>query len=255
MANLAKKESAQLEQVPDYLKHAGPAQGTETMSSEDMVVPRISICQANTPQRKKQDASYIEGLDEGMIFNTVSGEIYGTELTVVPLFFFRQRLYLGPMEEGGGVRCQSLNGKDGGRLHPSDCATCPHAQFKNDEEDSRPDCNLLLCYMCLLPGANQVAALSLKSTSLKAAKQLNAQIRMSNLDMFARTLKLTSVSMTRQQFQFWGPKLQLGDFVSKELYDAARALFSDLRGKNINLDTKGLDDEGQGPIDEKGIPF
>lgn len=252
MANLAKKESAQLEQIPDYLKHDGPSRGAEDITRDDMVTPRLAIAQANSPQRKKLDPSFIDGLEEGDIFNTVTGQIYGTKLTVVPLFFFKQRMMF---DDNNSILCQSFNGVDGGRLHPSDCATCPHAQFKNDEEDSRPDCNTLFNYMALLP-ANELAALSLKSTGLKAAKQLNAKVRMSKLDMFARVLNLESVSMTRKNNQFWGYKLELGDFVPKELYTAASGLFEDLRGKNINLDTKGLDDEGSDrTITDKDIPF
>lgn len=251
MANLAKKAVSELAQVPDYLRHDGPSRGAEDITRDDMVTPRLAIAQANSPQRKKLDPSFIDGLEEGDIFNTVTGEIYGTKLDVVPLFFFKQRMMF---DDNNSILCQSFNGVDGGRLHPSDCATCPHAQFKNDEEDSRPDCNTLFNYMALLP-SNELAALSLKSTGLKAAKQLNAKVRMSKLDMFARVLHLESVSMTRKNNQFWGYKLELGEFVPKKLYDAASSLFEDLRGKNINLDTKGLDDEGQGPIDEKGIPF
>jgi hypothetical protein len=224
------------------------------MTRDDLVLPRLSICQANTPQRKKAELTYVEGLDESMLFNTVSGEIYGQEVTVIPLFFFRQRMYFAPLAEGGGILCQSQNGLDGGRLHPSDCATCSHAQFKNEGDDSRPDCQLLLNYMCLLPSGDPIV-FSLKSTGLKAAKQLNAQIRMSKLDMFAKTLNIRVVSQTKNNNQFWAPQLKWADFVPEELYTAAQQMFSDLRGKNINLDTKGLDTEPGSDEAPANVPF
>ncbi len=252
MSNLTKHGVSELAQIPDYLKHDGPSRGAEDITRDDMVTPRLAIAQANSPQRKKQDPSFIEGLEESSIFNTVTGQIYGTKLTLVPLFFFKQRMMF---DDNNSILCQSFNGIDGGRLHPSDCATCPHAQFKNDEEDARPDCNTLFNYMALLPGG-ELAALSLKSTGLKAAKQLNAKVRMSKLDMFARVLHVESISMTKKNNQFWGYKLELGEFVPKELYDAASSLFADLRGKNVNLDTKGLDDEGgTTPEDSGAVPF
>lgn len=255
MTKLAKREEQHLAEIPAYLRHDGPARGTEDVTRDDLVLPRLALCQSNTPQRKKAELSYIEGLDEGQFFNTVTGEVYGTEITAIPLFFFKQRMYFAPLSEGGGILCQSQNGVDGGRLHPSDCATCPHAQFKNEGDDARPDCQTLMNFM-LVTQKQELLVFSLKSTGIKAARQLNAQVRMSGLDMFARTLTITAVSQTRNNNQFWAPSPKLGEFVPRELYESAGKLFSDLRGKSINLDTKGLDDEpGRSDISDKDVPF
>ena len=143
---LQKKTDTQLataEQVPAYLQTTGrAAQGTEIMDREDYTIPRVALCQSNTPQRKTSDPNFIDGLNEGMFFNTVTSEIYGTSFTSVPLFFFKQRMYFKPMTEGGGIICQSANAIDGGRLNPQGCASCPHSAFKQDAKDARPGCNL-----------------------------------------------------------------------------------------------------------------
>lgn len=251
----AKPESAQLEKqdlshgeivnrnIPDYIKRG--QRGTEVMEQTDIILPRLAIAQANSPQRKKLDPLYVPGLEEGVLFNTLTGEQYGTKVTVLPLFLFKNRFYFGPYGSGEGIICQSANAVNGGRLHPTDCVTCPHAAFKNDEEDQRPDCTMIYNYVSLLPKGSTTpwASISLKSTDTKEAKQYNAKIRMSGLDMFARTLEVSTIGKTQKGNSFYGFVLKPLDFIPKALYEHAEAKFNELRAINVKVDTRGMDQE------------
>src|SRR5271169_762810 len=129
-----------LTEVPKYLqREAGtPAAGFEEVQSGDMTVPQMRLCQSLTPQRDKQESKYIPGLDEGSYFNTVTGENYGDTVKIVPLMFFKNRVYFQDKKQGGGILCRSDDMKtgsvergdheDGGTFGGS-CATCPMAQF------------------------------------------------------------------------------------------------------------------------------
>jgi hypothetical protein len=142
---LVKAPTTAIEQVPDYVTQG--AVGTEEVEREDLTLPRIGIAQSLSPQRKKTDARYIPGLDEGQLFNTVTRQIYGEKVQLIPLFFFKQQMKFKDIDEGGGIECISVNGKDGGALHPSDCKTCPHNQFK---EGKPPACDKIMNYASLL---------------------------------------------------------------------------------------------------------
>lgn len=230
--------------VPEHIKR-GSQRGTEVMEQTDILLPRIAICQANSPQHKKLDPLYIPGLEEGVLFNTLTGEQYGTRMTVLPLFLFKNRFYFGEYGSGEGIICQSANAINGGRLHPTDCATCPHAAFKNDEDDTRPDCTMIYNYVSLLPKGSSTpwASVSLKSTDTKEAKQYNAKVRMSGHDMFARTLELSTIGKTKKENSYYGWVLKPLDFIPKELYEFAESKFNELRAMNVQVDTRGMDQE------------
>lgn len=236
----------QLESIPAYIKQ-GSARGTEKVTMDDMVVPRIAIAQANSPQRKRAHALFIEGLLEGHLFNTVTNEIYGERFTVIPLFFFKQRMkFPKPFGSGGGIECRSLNGINGGRLHPQGCETCPHSQFKaptpDNKNDTRPDCDTFLDIMCLLPNGKW-AVLSNKSSNIKVTRQFLSKVRMSGQDMFAKTLVLETVSKTEKGNQFYGLTLTRGMFVPESLYHAAETAFTQLHDQGIEVDTRGMSEE------------
>lgn len=82
--------------------------GLSNVRAEDMAIPFISIIQSNSPQRKKQDGAYIQGADEGMVFNTVTQELFditpdsGT-LEVLLCAFKKKYLHWRKREEGGGM--------------------------------------------------------------------------------------------------------------------------------------------------------
>jgi hypothetical protein len=180
--------------------------GFENMDSSDLAKPRLAICQSMSPQRKKSDPKFIAGLDEGMFFNTVTNEIYGTEVTVVPLMFFKSRVFFNPLDEGGGMRCQSPDSQIGVGDPGGECAVCPHSRF--GEHGEAPECTNFFNYAALVVpkakgariGPESLAIVSLKSTGLKVARDWNSKMRLrvdsstrKQLPMFMGAYKLTSV--------------------------------------------------------------
>ena len=68
-------------------KDAG--QGLSEVNMDTIQIPFLKILSSMSPQTKKQKKEYIEGAEEGMIFNTVTEELIdGAEgITVVPCYF------------------------------------------------------------------------------------------------------------------------------------------------------------------------
>lgn len=62
-------------EINDLIADAG--RGVENIGVEDVRPPRLTLCQAGTPQRKTDDPKQIPNLQELDLFNNLSNEIYG----------------------------------------------------------------------------------------------------------------------------------------------------------------------------------
>jgi len=103
------KESNQLFVVNDNLM-SKMSQDAETYvdntSVDDMTIPRLKLVQSATPQVKKADPSYIKGLEEGDLLDTLTNDfIKGDEgAFIVPVK--RRVIFLewGDIQAGGGLK-------------------------------------------------------------------------------------------------------------------------------------------------------
>lgn len=82
--------------------------GMQNVRTEDMAIPFIAVIQSNSPQRKKQDGAYITGADEGMVFNTVTQELFDVtpgngKLNVLLCGFKKKYLHWRDRDAGGGM--------------------------------------------------------------------------------------------------------------------------------------------------------
>jgi len=79
--------------------------GLEDTSSEDYAIPFIRVLQSGSPQLKKNNGKYIEGAAQGMLFNTVTNELYdGDEgILVIPCAYTKKYIEWVPRDSGGGI--------------------------------------------------------------------------------------------------------------------------------------------------------
>lgn len=248
---LVKTESANIE-VPDYLKdQIGKQHGMENVDNTDIVIPRLGLCQALSPQKRKNDTLYIQGLEDGMLFNTVTRRIYGEKLKLIMLFFYKNRIKFNPIDEGGGIDCMSVNGVDGGRICPDGCAGCKYSRWGNGETDDEhgndaPLCTLYHNYMCYIPEEHSPIAASFKVTGIKDSKQILAGIRLTRLPMYAKFYEVTVVEK-QQGKNLWYEKLITPQgFVPPDLFKEMENNFKALQDAGVRVDTTGEADEAFG---------
>ena len=72
--SVAKKKDNVVALVSDDMLFEDQGAGAEGISSQDLMVPRITILQSMSPQVNKRDGKHVEGAEVGFIFNTVSNE-------------------------------------------------------------------------------------------------------------------------------------------------------------------------------------
>jgi len=236
---VVKKETSQLI-VPESLANRfaeDAGAGQAGVSMEHLALPFIRMIQNGSPERKKTNAKFIEGSEEGDIFNTVTRELFKQDkgIFVVPCAFEFAHLEFVPMDEGGGFV---------GKLEPND----PVIRSANRDENNKdilPSGNELVKvaqhYVYVVDqdtGAYQQAILGMQSTSLKVSRGWNTQIKMQTamvddrrikLPSFGTVWHLTTVEKTRDNYTWyeWSVLGRTSYVQDEDLYEEAKS-FSDL---------------------------
>ena len=225
----------------------GPVHGFEMMRAKDMTVPRLSLAQSTTPQIKKANEKYVPGLEEGMFFNSVTGEIYGTKVLVIPLFFFRSRIFFKDLKEGGGVLCQAP-GPDGMKCQLNAGGPCLHDTWGAKGEP--PECNEFMNYPCIMPSnGNDLICVSLKSTGLKASKDWNTLMRIRKSDMFAGIYSIESKpARNKAGLDYFAYKIDNAGWVEDEKLwrfcgDQYDSVYQGIAAGTIVVEQEGLREE------------
>jgi hypothetical protein len=208
-------------EIPDFMKQGN--RGAENVGTDDMIIPRIELIQALSPVRKKSDPAYIEGAEEGMLYNNVTRTLYGTEVTVVPVYYTKQFLVWKDRKAGGG----GSNGFRGAFASKelADRAIAELAEEALEVSDTAQH------FVLVRNGDDwQEAVISMAKSKVKVSKRWNSLMRLSNTDSFSRAYKLSATTETnaRNESYFNFNVAALG-FVNKELYERAEKLYETIR--------------------------
>jgi hypothetical protein len=234
--------------LPEYLqKYKGQKLGQENVDRDDVLIPRLGLCQALSPQKKKANEAYIEGLEEGDLFNTVSGEIYGRSVIVIPLFFFKQFIHFKPIDEGGGIIAQYKNKSSVPEELMSWVDGNPPVvtEFKNQ-----------LCALLTEEGKLEPIVVSFKSTGIKIAKKWQNYINLLDAPSFVRTYKLEVFHKVEGKQEWEGLNVFPGEFSPGKLVADLEKLFEQFKDSDdINFDTRGMggEDDESGAAGNSGM--
>ena len=99
--DVALKEESALVSISDAMK-ADAGSGFENVTQEDVALPFLSLIQSLSPQRTKGDPKWIEGAEEGLLFNTVSESLYDY-VSIVPCAYNKVFMEWVPRDHGGGL--------------------------------------------------------------------------------------------------------------------------------------------------------
>ena len=214
-------------EIPDFMKQGN--RGAENVGTDDMIIPRIELIQALSPVRKKSDPAYIEGAEEGMLYNNVTRTLYGTEVTVVPVYYTKQFLVWKDRKAGGG----GSNGFRGAFASKelADRAIAELAEEALEVSDTAQH------FVLVRNGDDwQEAVISMAKSKVKVSKRWNSLMRLSNMDSFSRAYKLSATTETnaRNESYFNFNVAALG-FVNKELYERAEKLYETIRTGGVKV--------------------
>jgi hypothetical protein len=209
------------------------AKGLGAIGQEDLALPFLKILGQLSPEVNKRDGKYVEGAEPGMIFNSVSGELYdGVKgINVIPCFYKLEYIEWKDRGEGLGAPVAIYDSS-------SDIMskTTPDANYK----DRLPNGNYIektASHFVIVAGDSPSTALiSMKSTQLKISRKWNSM--MSGIKMkgangmftpasFSHIYKLKTTQMSNDKGTWFGWEVsKVGPVTEKGLYDQAKG-FSD----------------------------
>lgn len=188
--------------------------GSEDVTSNDMVLPRINVLQALSPQINKRDSGYIDGAEQGIIFNTVTNELYGESVTFVPVKF-KKEFVVWKLRTAGGGFCGAYDSMGeavaavGAMQNPADYeAVESHQHF----------------VMLLTATGTEEAVFSMTKSMLKTSRSLNTLVQIAGVSRFAKAYKAVAVEVSGDKGVYWSLKVNAAGFVSKEIHDKGEAL-------------------------------
>lgn len=106
---LKEQENNELSTLDLYAEDAGT--GMETISNDEVMVPRIALLQSMSPAVKKKGAEYVDGAEEGMFLNRISQKLYNGDvgMTVVPMNIRQTLVEFSSRDDGGNFIADHSN--------------------------------------------------------------------------------------------------------------------------------------------------
>jgi hypothetical protein len=225
-----KKETAvSTDVMDDILEFAG--EGAAYDSSE-MQIPFVRILQAMSPQLKKREAEYIEGSEQGDMFNTVTKQHWTGEdgIIVIPCYQTTKYLEFTPRDQGGGFR---------GEIPATDAVL--QRTERQGAKEMLPNGNELVksdqhyCLIVEADGTYQPVVIDMKSSQLKVSRRWKTQIAMQKIKhpktgamitppLFATQWTFTTVEESNDQGSWFNYQIEkVGLLESRDLMLEAKA--------------------------------
>ncbi|WP_293319140.1 hypothetical protein [Phenylobacterium sp.] len=261
---LKKKDSTELA-VGDIsadliLKSAG--KGLENITNDDITIPRLAIIQSGSPQRKKKDEKYIEGAEEGNIFNTVTNELYGHGIVVIPCGYRKSYVEWVPREKGGGLVAVHDIKPEGSK---TDSSTRKTFLGENQIVDTAEHFVLVKKDKSYEP-----AVLTMTSSNLSVSRKWNTLLKMKRINVKGQTVetpsfmyefRLSTVEAENDLGNWHKYKIEeIGQIESKDVFKQGQGLAESVTTGKVKasepLDTDASeeqDDDDKG--NNKKVPF
>lgn len=226
--------------IPDFLKDKmKDNRGSEEVQSNDLVIPRVELVQSLSKCRKKADPAYIEGIEEGMLYNNVTRKIYGEEMVVCPVYFRKEWLLWRDQDLGGGF---------GGAFDSAEAAEHAREGLEKPDEWEVVDTNQHFVLVINDDGSVEEAVISMAKTKAKTSRNWNSLVRINSGPRFSRLYKLVGVGATNKANQdYFTLDVKNVGFVSEEVFKHAEKVYemvtSGKAGIDRTFDDASFDDD------------
>lgn len=217
---------------PDHIKTG--KRGSEQIGLDDLTIPRLDVIQDLSPQRKRNRPEYIEGADSGMLFNSVSGKLYGDSIIFVPVFFRKEWIIWGDRKkdhEGFFGAYPSEQEAFEALSEREDADRCEVVKTDQqfglivDPESTGND-----------PQVEEVV-ISMSKSKAKVSRRLNSILQMADDDRFARMFEVAAIEDTNASNQsFYNLSIRQLGFCPEALYNVAEEMYNQISSgvKDVN---------------------
>lgn len=241
--------------------------GMENVKTNDVLVPRVSILQALSPQVQPRKAEYIDGGQIGDICDVGLGEVFKEGILFLPAFYRKDYLEWAPRATGKGL----VN------IHPDD-SILEKTTLDEKRRPILPNGNYIAetaqwfglnltadCRPCYIPFGSTQLKKSRKWMTLATSEKLKRKDGSTFIPpLFYRAYILTSAEESNNEGDWFGWKIERGPALP-EIVEAnygldwrvlkltATKFYEDLSAGIVKADVSGLDGATvEGTADQEG---
>ena len=227
MNEVTEKKSAPL---PANMFEEDAAKGLGAIGQDDLALPFLKILGQLSPEVNKRDGKYVEGAEPGMIFNSVSGELYdGVKgIDVIPSFYKLEYIEWKDRGDGPGAPVA---------IYDSSSDIMSKTKADANYKDRLPNGNYIektASHFVIITGDSPATALiSMKSTQLKISRKWNSM--MSGIKLkgknglytpasFSHIYKLKTTQMSNDKGTWFGWEVsKVGPITDASIYQQAKS--------------------------------
>ena len=226
-SDIAKKATAGA--LSANLFEADANKGLGNIGHDDLALPFLKILGQLSPEVNKRDAKYIKGAEPGMIFNSVTGELFDGEkgIQVVPCHYKLEYIEWQDRGEGSGAPVA---------IHPSSSDILTKTKRDASYKDRLPNGNYIektaSHFVIVNSETPSTALIAMKSTQLKISRKWNsmvASIRMKGKNglftpaSYSHIYQLKTVQQSNDKGTWYGWEVsKVGAVQDASLYEQAK---------------------------------
>jgi len=248
--NITKRANAPL---PANVFEADKGKGLGDIGLQDLALPFLKVLAQLSPEVNKRDGKYVEGAEAGMIYNSVTGELYsGTEgINVIPCYYKLE--YLEWKDRGEGLGAPVA-------IHDSSSDIMSKTKEDANYKPRLPNGNYIdktaSHFVIILGDSPSTALISMKSTQLKISRKWNTMMSglkikgedgLFNPASFSHIYKLKTTQLSNDKGTWFGWEVsRVGPVTDTSMYQQARTFSENIskgsvRAKHSTDKPKGSD--------------
>ena len=224
---IGKKEGA----LAVNMFEADANKGADNITQSDLALPFLKVLGQLSPEVNKMDGKYVKDAEPGMIYNSVTQELYDGEkgINVLPCHYIKQ--YVEWQDRGVGSSGAPV------AIHRADSDIISTTTRDKSFKDRLPNGNYLETtanhFVFLLGDSPSTALISMKSTQLVVSRKwlttmmgikLQGEKGLFTPPTYSHIYKLSTVQMSNDKGTWFGWDVsKIGPVTDKSIYDMAKS--------------------------------
>lgn len=246
--------------------------GMEGADKDSFAIPFIQILQKMSPKVDEDSAEYIPGAKAGMLYNTVTGELFDGKkgLHIIPCYYKRTYILWGGREGDGGYKGEfTVEEVEALKLDPTKLVTIDGRMYVPNEDGSVNEkkndyyADTRSHFVLTVnpeTGEFGTAILGLASTQIKSSKKLMTALSQKKVKLgdtmktpptFANMVKVTTTGMQNEKGSWSAINFELDGMVTNRAhFDAAKEFYKIVHSGEAKADYAKADTPAAGDVGE-----
>lgn len=224
--------------------------GFEEAHSDDVIVPRIKVVNALSPERLDGDAQ------EGDVIDSLSGEsVKGKRFIPVKVYYSNINWNPDRNDEENRIFCRSFDGVTGTDTEGmcQQCRQCGKTQFDNSKtgKEAQPQCTAYINFLGFFAGEYMPVVLSFARTNYNEGKKMLSIAKSLRKSIWSYQYLIDSKQITKGKNKWYNICVQLSEATSEEDKAIAADIYKQYNEQLIKADYSNDNISGGSTTDAK----